>query len=266
MLVCDKVVKVIADFPNLSKIWDREYVNEDCQNRFRHPWLSRLAEDPDEEITYELGKLNSYLCMIASFKGFDKLLPGLKAHDIEYFTSTVAEVKTNAWIASYHKLAEIRPLLPNGNNGSDFIFTLDGQSIYGEVWEPRDLLSSKVSNDPIPIYLTDQKTEQPKRERTLRQKGYLQLPSNVIGIWVAHIYHAILTTTFIDTFIQDMASRLNVLGTVLWVRAGSNRFPFPCIPCRGLANEDHDIYWLGNNNCEYTYLQRKLLYSIEIRY
>ena len=147
MLAYDEVIKVLADFPYLSEIWNEKYVSGDCQNGFKHPWLKRLAEDPDEDITSELSKLNSYLGMIAYCKGFNKLLPGLKAHDIEYFASTVAEVKTDAWIASYHKLVEIRPLLPNGKNEADFIFTLEGQRVYGEVWEARDLPSSKISND-----------------------------------------------------------------------------------------------------------------------
>ena len=262
MLVYDEVIKAIADFPHLSKIWDEKYVSGDCQNGFQHPWLNRLAEDPDEEIISELTKLDNYLGMVTDCKGFNKLLPGLKAHDIEYFSSTVAEVKTDAWIASYHKLVEIRPSLPNGKNEADFKFTLEGQIVYGEVWEARDLPSSKISDSPIPIFMTDQGTEQPKRERTIRQKGYSQLPAGVIGIWVAHIYHAILTRTFVDTFIQDIANRSNVLGVALWVRAGSKRFSSPCIQCRELADEGHDIYWLDNKDCKHTYLQRKFLCSI----
>lgn len=262
MLVCDEVIKVIADFPHLSAVWDGKYVSEDCQNGFKQPWLNRLAEESDEEIISELTKLDSYLGTVANCKGFNKLVPGLKAHDIEYFSSTVAEVKTDAWIANYHRLAKIRPLLPNSKNEADFKFTLEGQSVYGEVWEARDLPSSKISNGPIPIYMTDQQKEEPKRIRTLRQKGKFQLPSNVIGIWVAHIYHAILTRTFVDTFIQDIAKRSNVLGVALWVRASSKRFSPPCIRCRGLANEGHDIYWLDNKDCKHTYLQRKFLCSI----
>jgi len=262
MLTYDEVIKVIATFPRLSKIWDKKYVSEDCQNGFQHPWLNRLAEDPDEEILSELRKLENYLGKIAHCKGFNKLSPGFKTHDIEYFSSTVAEVKTDAWIASYHYLAEIRPILPSRNNEADFKLSLEGQSVYGEVWKARDLPSSKISDGPIPIFMTDQETEQPKRERTLRQKGYSQLPHNVIGIWVAHIYHAILTRTFVDTFIQDMASRSNVLGVALWVRAGSKRFSSPCVRCRGLADEGHDIYWLDNKDCENAYLQRKFLCSV----
>jgi len=261
MLVYDEVIKVIAAFPHLSKIWDEKYVSEDYQNGLRQPWLNRLSDDPDEEIISQLTKLDSYLGMVTNCKGFDKLLPGLKAHDIEYFSSTVAEVKTDAWIASYHKLVEIRPLLPNGKNEADFKLTLEGQSVYGEVWDPRDLPSSKISDGPIPIFMTDQGTEEPKRKRTLRQKGNSQLPSNVIGIWVAHIYHVILTRTFIDTFTKDMANRSNVLGVVLWVRAGSKRFSSSCIRCRELTDEGHDIYWLGNKACEHAYLERKFLCS-----
>ena len=261
MLVYE-IIKVISGFPHLSKIWDEKYVSADYQNGLRQPWLKRLSDDPDEEIISELTKLDSYIGMVINCKGFDKLLPGLKAHDIEYFASTVAEVKTDAWIASYYKPAEIRPLLPNGKNEADFQFTLEGKNIYGEVWQPRDLPSSKISDKPIPIFMTDQGTEEPKRKRTLRQKGFSQLPPNVIGIWVAHIYHPILTRAFIEIFATDMANRSNVLGVVLWVRAGSTRFSSPCIHCKALPNEGHDIYWLDNDNCKYTHLQRKFLCSV----
>lgn len=262
MIEQDEVIKLIAAFPHLAKIWDEKYVREDYQNGLRQPWLKRLADNPDEEILSELKKLENCLGKISNCKGFNKLLPGLKAHDIEYFSSTVAEVKTDAWIASYHKLVEIRPLLPNGKNEADFKLALAGQDIYGEVWEARDLPSSKISDNPIPIFMTDQRTEEPKRIRTLCQKGHSQLPPNVIGIWVAHIYHAILTRTFVDTFIQDMANRSNVLGVALWVRAGSKRFSSPCVRCRELADEGHDIYWLDNKDYERAYLQRKFLCSI----
>ncbi len=262
MLAYDEVIKVIAKFPHLSKIWDKKYVSEDCQNGFQHPWLNRLAEDPDEGILFELHKLENYLGKIDHCKGFNKLVPGLKAHDIEYFSSTVAEVKTDAWIASYHNLVEIRPLLPSRNNEADFKLTLEGQGIYGEVWKARDLPSSKISDGPIPIFMTDQGTEEPKRERTLHQKGNSQLPPHVNGIWVAHIYHAILTETFIDAFTTDMANRSNVLGVVLWVRAGSKRFSSPCVRCRELTDEGHDIYWLDNKDCEHISLQRKFLCSV----
>lgn len=262
MLGCNEVTQIIANFTQLSKTWNKKYVCEDYQNGLRQPWLNRLAEDPNEEIISELTKLNNYLDVIANKKGFNKLLPGLKAHDIECFSSTIAEVKTDAWVASNHKLTEIRPLLPDGKKEADFKFTLESKSVYGEVWQPRDLPSSKISNDPMPINLTDQRTEEPKRIHTLRQKGDSQLPSSVIGIWVAHIYHAILTRSFVDTFIQDMASRSNVLGVALWVRAGSKRFPSPCVRCRGLGNEGHDIYWVDNKDCEHTYLQRRFLCSV----
>jgi len=262
MLSCDEVWQFIANLPYLARIWDKKYVYEDCQSGFQQPWLNRLADDPDEEILSELNKLESYLGKVANCKGFNKLLSGLKAHDIEYFSSTIAEVKSDAWIASYHELEEIRPVLTNGKNEADFKLTLAGQNIYGEVWQARDLPSSKISDGTIPIFMTDQGTEEPKRIRTLRQKGNSQLPSNVIGIWVAHIYHAILSKTFVDTFIKDMTNRSNVLGVALWVRSGSTRFSFPCVRCRGLTNEGHDIYWLDNDNCKYTHLQRKFLCSV----
>jgi len=262
MLGYDKVIELIGKFSHLSKIWDKKYVIEDYECGFRHPWLNRLADDPDEEIISELKKLDSYLGMVAPYKGLNKLLPGLKAHDIEYFSSTMAELKTDAWIASCHNLVEIRPLLPNRKNEADFKLTLEGQSIYGEVWKARDLPSSKINDYPIPIFMTDQGAEEPKRKRTLHQKGNSQLPPNVIGIWVAHIYHAILTRTFVDTFTQDMANRPNVLGVALWVRAGSKRFSSPCIRCRELADEGHDIYWLDNKDSEHTYMQRKFLCSV----
>jgi hypothetical protein len=262
MLGHDEVWKVIGGFSNLSKIWDKKYVYKDYQNGFQQPWLNRLADDPDEEILDELNKLDSYLGKVAHCKGFRKLLPGLKAHDIEYFSSTVAEVKSDAWIASYSNLSEIRPALPNGKTEADFKLTLAGKVIYGEVWKPRELPSSWISKSPIPIAMTDQQTEQPKRILTLHQKGNSQLPSNVIGIWVAHIYHAILTITFVDTFIEDMTNRSNVLGVVLWVRSGSTEFSSPCVSCRSLTNEGHDIYWLDNKDCKQIYLQRKFLCSV----
>lgn len=262
MLPCDEVWQFIAHLPRLSKVWNKKYVYEDCRNGFQQPWLNRLADDPDEEIQSELNKLESYLDMVTHYKGFNKLLPGLKAHDIEYFSSTVAEVKTDAWIASCNTLLEIRPLLPSGKAEADFRLTLAGQDIYGEVWEARDLPSSQISHGPIPIFMTDQRTEEPKRIRTLRKKGNTQLPPGAIGIWVAHIYHAILTRTFVDTFIEDMTTRSNVLGVALWVRSGSTRFSSPCVRCRSLINEGHDIYWLDNERCEHKYLQRKFLCSI----
>jgi hypothetical protein len=262
MLEVDELIKLISTFPHLSKIWDEKYVREDYQNGLQQPWLNRLADDPDEEILSELKKLESYLGKISNCKGFNKLLPGLKAHDIENFSSTIAEVKSNVWIASYHELVEIRPVLTGGKSEADFKLALVGQDIYGEVWEARDLPSSKISDDPIPIFMTDQGTEEPKRIRTLRQKGNSQLPSNVIGIWVSHIYHAILTRTFVDTFIKDMTNRSNVLGIALWVRSGSKRFSSPCVHCQGLTNEGHDIYWLDNEHCDHKYLQRKFLCSI----
>ena len=262
MLSCDEVWQFIAHLPHLSGVWDKKYIYKDCQNGFQQPWLNRLADDPNEEILSELNKLESYLGKVTNCKGFNKLLPGLKAHDIEYFSSTIAEVKSDAWIASYHELEEIRPILTSGKNEADFKLTLAGQDIYGEVWEARDLPSSKISDGPIPIFMTDQGTEEPKRERTLRQKGYSQLPPNVIGIWVAHIYHATLEITFVDTFIQDMANRSNVLGVALWVRADSKRFSSPCVQCRKLADEGHDIYWLDNKDCEHISLQRKFLCSV----
>jgi len=253
---------MIAAFPYLSRVWNQRYVSEDYQNGFRQPWLNRLAEDPDEEIKTELNKLDSYLGIISHCKGFNKLLPGLKAHDIEYFSSTVAEVKSDAWISSSTNLVEIRPSLPNYRAEADFKLIVEEKDIYGEVWEARDLPSSWISNSPIPIAITDQRTEQPKRKRTLRQKGNTQLPSNLIGIWVAHIYHAILERTFVDIFIEDMTNRPNVLGVALWVSAGMKRFSDPCVCCRALADEGHDIYWLDNPSCEDTYLQRKFLCSI----
>jgi hypothetical protein len=240
MLEQDEVIKLIAAFPHLSKIWDDKYVRENCQNGLRQPWLNRLADDPNKEILSELKKLESYLGKISNCKGFNKLLLGIKAHDIENFSSTIAEVKSNVWIASYHELVEIRSALTSGNNEADFKLALAGQDIYGEVWEARDLSSSKISNDPIPIFMTDQGTEEPKRIRTLRQKGNSQLPSNVIAIWVAHIYHAILTRTFVDTFIKDMTNCSNVLGIALWIRSGFKRFSSPCVHCRVLTNEGHE--------------------------
>jgi len=262
MLTCNEVWRIIADFRHLSRIWDQKYVFEDCGNDFQQPWLDRLAENPDEEILTELKKLDKYLGIISACPGFQKLWPGLRARDIEQFASTLAEVKTAAWITSYTGLAEIRPPLPGSTREGDFTLTIAGETIYGEVWQPRVLPSSWIVEGEIPIALTDQRTEEPKRIRTLRQKGDSQLPLSLTGIWVAHVYHAILVRSWIDFFTKDMANRLNVLGVALWVRAGSNRLQPQCVSCRGLANEGHEIYWLDNTSCENTYLQRKLLCSL----
>jgi len=262
MLPCEQVWKMIAGLPNLSQVWDQRYVLEDCREGFKQPWLNRLVDDPDEEIRTELKKLDGYLGMIRHYLGFKKLRRGLRARNIEEFESTLAEVKTDAWIASYNTLQEIRPPLPRSNGESDFKLSLVGEAVYGEVWEARDLPSSWISNSPIPIAITDQRTEQPKRIRTLHQKGNSQLPSNVIGIWVAHVYHATLSRSWINYFAEDMSNRPNVLGVVLWVRSGSPRFSSPCVRCRDLTNEGHDIYWLDNKDCEHIYLQRKFLCSV----
>jgi hypothetical protein len=262
MLNCDKLWQIVADFPFLSRVWDHEYVSEDCQNGFQQPWLNRLAEDPDAEIRTELEKLDTYLGTINSCPGFQKLRPGLRARGIEQFSSTLAEVKTDAWIANSNTLVEIRPPLPASSDEGDFMLNVAGNAVYGEVWQPRVLPSSWIVKGEIPIALTDQQTEAPKRIRTLLQKGNSQLPLSLIGIWVAHVYHAILVRSWIDFFTNDMANRANVLGVALWVRAGSNRLQSECVPCRGLANEGHEIYWLDNTSCKNTYLQRKFLCSL----
>lgn len=255
MLTSDEISKIISTFPQLSKVWDQSYVARDSQKGYQHPWLNRLASEPDEEIMSELTRFDNYLGIIGKYQGFNKLHSGIRAHNLEYFTSTIAEIKTDAWIASCYKLLAIRPLLPNRKNEADFKLSLDGSSIFGEVWQARDLPSAKIENNWAPVFITHGKTEQPKRMRMLSQKGNSQLPYDVIGIWVAHIYHAILTSTFVDAFIQDMEKRPNVLGVALWVRASSSRFSTPCIRCREFKDEGHDIYWLSNKRCQYTDLQ-----------
>lgn len=262
MLTCDQVWQIIAGFSHLCEIWNHRYLFGDCREGFQQPWLNRLADDPDGKILTELKKLDSYLGTISNCRGFQKLWSGLRSRDIQYFLSTLAEVKTDAWIATSNTLAEIRPPLPNSSSEGDFILTLAGESVYGEVWQPRDLPSSWIAKGGIPIAMTDQRTEEPKRIRALRQKGDAQLPLGLIGIWVAHVYHAILVRSWIDFFVKDMANRPNVLGVALWVRPGSNRLQTECVRCRGLANEGHEIYWLDNGCCEHTYLQRKFLCSI----
>ena len=262
MLNCDEVWQIVANFRFLSEVWDHKYVSKDCQKGFQQPWLNRLAEDPDEEIRTELKKLDTYLGIINAYPGFQKLQPGLRARDIKQFASALSEVKTAAWIASSNTLVEIRPPLPASSDEGDFMLTVAGNAIYGEVWQPRVLTSSWIAKGETPIALTDQRTEAPKRIRTLRQKGNSQLPLSLTGIWVAHVYHAILVRSWIDFFTKDMANRPNVLGVVLWVMAGSNRLQPECVRCQGLANEGHEIYWLDNTSCENTYLQRKLLCSL----
>ena len=160
----------------------------------------------------------------------------------------------------FHKLVEIRPKLPNSESESDFKLCLDGLSLFGEVWQARDLPSSRIGN--APVHITKQNVEEPKRSRLLWQKGQYQLPPHIIGVWVAHIYHATLENTFIDVFNQDMASRSNVLGTVLWVRAGSNRFDDRCTRCKDLKDDEHGIYWLDNRDCEYIDLKNAFILAV----
>jgi hypothetical protein len=262
VLTYNQVWQIIAGFSNLFKVWDQKYVFQDSKQEYKQPCLNRLAENPDNEIITELKNLDSYLGMFSNCKGFEKLLPKLKAHNIEYFSSTVAEVKSDAWIASYNTLTEIRPILPNCEMEADFKLVIAETDIYGEVWEPRELPSSWIDNSPFPVAVTDHRTEQPKRMRILHKKGKTQLPSDIIGIWVAHVYHTILTRSWIDFFTNDMAKRPNVLGVAFWVRSGSKRFSSPCIRCQGLTNEQHDIYWLDNMACKWMYLQRKFLCSV----
>lgn len=259
MLECDEVWHIIAAFPNLSKIWPQRYVSKDCQSGFQQPRLNRLAEDPDEKIRTELKKLDEYLGAISTYPGFRKLWPGLRARDIGQFASTLAEVKTVAWMSGSNILTEIRPPLPGSTGEGDFTIAVAGQTVYGEIWQPRVLPSSWIATGKIPIAVTDQRTEEPKRTRTLRGKGNAQLPPSLVGIWVAHVYHAILVSSWVDFFRNDMTNRPNVLGVALWVRPGSNKLSSQCVPCRGLADEGHQIYWLENRNCEHTCLQRELL-------
>jgi len=116
MLGHDEVWRIVSKLPHLAKVWGQGYIAEDSKKGFLQPWLNRLAGDPDEEIISELTRLDSYLGMVTHYKGFNKLLPGLKAHDIEYFSSTVAEVKTDAWIASYNTLDGRQLFLPVNDN------------------------------------------------------------------------------------------------------------------------------------------------------
>lgn len=174
----------------------------------------------------------------------------------------MVEIKTLAWIAGLELLKEIRPQLPVGTEESDFSIDLEGQEIYGEVWLPRVLPNEWLVKSPdVSIALADQRREEPKRLRALRGKGNSQLPPEVTGIWVAHVYHVPLLQSWIKFFAQDMASRSNVLGVALWVRPGSNRLSPLCVRCRGLAGEGHEIYWLDNGSCKHVYLQRNLLCS-----
>lgn len=262
MLTCDQVWQIIAGFSHLHEIWDYRYIFKDCQKGVQQPWLKLLAEDPNIEILSELKKLDSYLGTINNCHGFQKLWAGLRSHNIENFSSTLAEVKTYSWIATSNTLAKIRPLLPSSSAEGDFMLTLAGEAVYGEVWQPRVLPSSWLAKGKIPIAITDQRVEEPRRIRALRQKGDSQLPLSLIGIWVAHAYHAILVRAWIHFFTKDMANRPNVLGVALWVRPGSDRLQTECVRCRGLENEGHEIYWLDNGSCEHTYLQRKFLCSI----
>jgi len=83
MLGYDEVLEIVTNLSNLSKVWSPKYIAEDSQKGFQQPWLKRLSENPDEEIISQLTNLDGYLGMITNCKGYNKLLPGLKAHDTE---------------------------------------------------------------------------------------------------------------------------------------------------------------------------------------
>ncbi|MFX0202972.1 MAG: hypothetical protein ACFFCW_43265 [Candidatus Hodarchaeota archaeon] len=257
MLECSEVWRIVARFPSLSQIWDRRHIFKDCQVGFKQPWLNRLAEDPDEEILSELENLDRYLGTLNVYAGFQKLVPRMRARNNGSFASAVSEVKTAAWLRGFGVLISMYPELASGEE-SDFLINVANQQIHGEVYEPRDLPSTRVSRGIVPIFLTHQKMEAPKRANILGRKGSRQLPSHVVGMWVSHIYHHPLVRSWVDFFEEDMKHRQNVLGVAFWVRSGS-QMPAQCVPCQGLVGDDHRIYWLDNNGCNNILLQRRLL-------
>lgn len=259
---CAQIVEILTHFPHLSRIWDEKYVSKDCAQGFKQPWLNRLAESADQEILTELDRLDRYLGAISNVPGFVKLCPGIRARDLEQFASTIAEIKTAAWINGFGLLNEIRPPLPGVDEEADFKVELASQVIYGEVWMPRDLPKSWVTPS---VALTTQLEEAPIRVRALRQKGAAQLPSSVIGVWVVHIYHHPLTDmAWGEFFLQGMKCRPNVLGVALWARPGPGRVLLVGgVCCTTLAGEGHRIYWLNNPACEHPYLQRYLAQKLE---
>jgi hypothetical protein len=216
------IVRFIAGLPSLSRFWTPNYLAEDAREGFCQPWLNNLLEaDYEADTTVELGKLDKYLGTIGSLPGFNKLAPGIRSKNLEQFYSTVVEVRTLAWFAGSGLLQEIRPPLPIGTGESDFRIDLQGPKIYGEVWCPRVLPREWLVKSPqMSMALADQRDEAHSRLRTLGGKGNSQLPSEVNGIWVAHVYHTALQRAWVHFFREDMGKRPNVLGVAIWTSSG----------------------------------------------
>ena len=209
----------------------------------------------------ELEKLDSYLGTISLLPGFNKLGPGIRSKHLGQSSSTIVEVKTLAWLAGIDLLNAIRPQLPIGSGESDFRVEMQGEEIYGEVRQPGVLADEWLVRTPdFSMALADQRNEAPKRLRTLRNKGNSQLPLEVKGIWVAHIYHTALRRAWAAFFRKDMAARPNVLGVAIWTSSGSSRLASEGDLLKRLVDDEHDIYWVHNEATEHSSLGREFLH------
>lgn len=260
------IATFIAERRFLSLFWTASYVAKDTQRGFQQPWLNNLTEaDFEADTKLELVKLDRYLGTISLLPGFKKLRPGVRSKDLEQFDSTVVEVKTLTWLARLGLLKEIRPQLPVGTGESDFRIDLEGQEIYGEVWQPRVLAHEWViKGSDFSMAVADQRDEAPKRLRTLKGKGDSQLPMQVNGVWVAHVYHTALRRAWIHFFREDMQGRPNVLGVAIWTSIGSSstRIALEGTRLTKLADDRHEIYWVANQHASNASLQQHLLNSL----
>jgi len=263
-MTSDQIATFVASLQVLCRIWTPNYIALDSHSGFQQPWLNNLTEDDYEaETKVELMRLDGYLGSFASLPGFNKLAPGVRSKNLDQFSSTVAEIKTLAWLARTGLLSEIRPQLPVGGGESDFSMDVDGQRVYGEVWQPLVLPGEWLAKTPdISVATADQKNEEPKRLGTLRRKGGSQLPSAVVGVWVAHIYHTILRRAWADFLREDMMKRSNVLGAAIWSSSGSNRLVSEGVRLMDLDGDNHEAYWVDNEASVHPEAQRRLLQAL----
>lgn len=256
-----EIATFVATLPYLSRFWRPKYISQDAQQGFKQTWLNNLTDanfEADTEVGIE--KLDRYLGTIFPLPCFNKLGPGMRSKNLDQFYSTVVEIKTLAWLMRLGLLKEIRPRLPVGTGESDFRIDLQGEEIYGEVWQPRILPDEWLVKTPdMSIAVADQRSEAPRRLHTLRGKGDSQLPSEVKGVWVAHIYYTALRRAWTASFRKDMTARPNVLGVAIWTSSGSRRLASEGALLKRLDDDEHEVYWVHNEATRHKTLEQHLL-------
>jgi hypothetical protein len=257
----EEILTFIETLPNLSKFWTRGYMREQARQGFPQPWLSNLTEpDFEAESREELKKFEYHLSTIGTIQGFNKLSPGIRSNALDRFDSAEVEVHTLAWLSAFGCLREIQPALPTSTRECDFLIEIGGKQVYGEVWEPRILPDEWLTKgEDISIAFADQRSGERRRLRTLLRKGDSQLPNNVTGLWVSHIYHTALRSAWADCFRKDMATRANVVGAAIWTSRGSKSLASHGTRLKGLFRDEHEVYWVHNEVCTDSTLQPELL-------